>query len=109
MRAAGYGSATQSIVPYGDGKARPGCAFTAQYDPSNSEAIITFTLQYVQRASITVFDQKGRQIAAIACSIKPAGQHLAVWDASQVPAGVYVAAITINNHPAWAGKIIIGK
>ena len=58
---------------------------------------------------MTVFNQQGRQIATVASGIKPAGRHEAVWKTKQVPAGVYIARLVLDNCAGWAGKIIVGK
>ena len=61
------------------------------------------------RVSMNIFNQQGRQIAAIVDGIIPAGQHDAVWDAKRVPMGVYIVKMTIDGRDGWAGRIVIGK
>jgi flagellar hook assembly protein FlgD len=59
--------------------------------------------------SMNIVDQSGRRIATIVSGDVSAGQHEVVWDAKQVPAGVYICRIAIDGWDEWAGKIIIGK
>jgi len=75
---------------------------------SRGTVVVSYTLQNARRVSMI-------------SSISPAGgchyqgrgrfhrPTRAVWDAKQVPAGVYICRIAIDGRDEWAGKIIIGK
>jgi hypothetical protein len=58
---------------------------------------------------MTIFDQKGRHIAAIVDGIIPAGRHEAVWNTKGFPAGVYVCRTAIAGLKGWNGRIVVGK
>jgi hypothetical protein len=106
--AAGYGRTTTSTL-YGARDATAVSAFKIHYNPSNGNAVISYTLQDARRVGINVFNQQGRHIATVVNGVIPAGRHDAVWNARQVPAGVYICRIVMDGRDGWAGKIIIGE
>jgi hypothetical protein len=83
--------------------------FTAHYNPPNASAVISYSLPEVGRVSMTIFDQRGRRIASVVDGVVTAGRHQAVWDAKQVPAGVYFWKATIDGRDKAAGKLVAGK
>jgi non-reducing end alpha-L-arabinofuranosidase len=83
--------------------------FTTCYNPSTGNAVISYALQEAARVNLNVFNQQGRRIADLVHYILPGGHHQAVWDAKQVPAGVYIWRITVDGKDGGIGKIIIGK
>jgi non-reducing end alpha-L-arabinofuranosidase len=83
--------------------------FKVRYNPSTGSAVIGYVLQDARRVSMNIFDQQGRQIAAIADGVVAAGRHEAVWDARRVPAGVYACRIKIDGNDGWTGKVVIGR
>jgi hypothetical protein len=92
--------------------ADPGMAtspFKAAYNPSKGQGVIRYALREVGRVRMNVFDQRGRRIASIVNGIITPGWHEAVWDASRVPAGVYMVRIAIDGRNGWTGRIIAGK
>jgi len=106
--AAGYGSNT-TMVSYRAGNTAPVSTFRARYNASRGTVVVSYTLQNARRVSMNIVDQSGRRIATIKGEGVSTGQHEAVWDAKQVPAGVYICRIAIDGRDEWAGKIIIGK
>jgi len=108
--AAGYGVATPPVsTRYSANKALSASGFTIHYNPSNAKAIIRYAMPEARRVSMNIFDQQGRQVAAIVNGVIAGGPHEAVWDARRVPAGVYVCRAAINGMEGYAGKIIVGK
>ena len=107
--AAGYGNNTPVNFSHWPGFARQTFPVKVRYNPSNASAIIGYAVQHTQRVSVHILDQRGRRIAAVANGIFQAGLHEAVWDASRVPAGVYVCRVAIDGMNGWTGKIVIGK
>jgi len=76
---------------------------------SITSAIVSYTLHDARRVSITIVDQRGRNIATVSNGIFAAGRHTAVWDTKRVPAGVYVCRASIDGMEGWAGKIVVGR
>ena len=83
--------------------------FKVRYNPSNANAVVSYTVQDARRVSMDIFDQQGRHIASIVDGVIAAGRHEAVWNAKQVPSGVYILRIAIDGNDGWTGKIVIGK
>ncbi len=106
--AAGYGS-TITATRNSANDASLASSFKVRYNPSNANAIVSYILQDTRHVSMKIVDQQGRQIAAIVNSVIPAGRHEAVWNAKQVPVGVYLWRIMVDGKYGWAGKVAIGK
>lgn len=83
--------------------------FMTRYNSLTSSAVISYSLPEAQRVSITILDQRGRQLATIVNGIKPAGNHEAVWKSGRVPAGVYICKMVADGRDGGAGKIVVGK
>jgi|WetSurMetagenome_2_1015567.scaffolds.fasta_scaffold37557_2 non-reducing end alpha-L-arabinofuranosidase len=107
--AAGYGSNTPVNISNRSDNAQQESLVKVRYNPSNAGAVIGYTLQHAQRVSVTIIEQRGRRIAAVADGIFPAGRYEAVWDAKRVPAGVYVCRVAMDGMEGWTGRIVIGK
>ncbi len=106
--AAGYGSSV-TATRYGVNDEVPVSPVKVHYNPSGASAVVSFFLQDARRVSMNIADLRGRQVAAIFDGVIPAGQHEAVWNARQVPAGVYVWRIAMDGRDAWSGKIVIER
>ena len=105
--AAGYGTGT--MISYRASNTARGSPFSAHYNLSSGNVVVSYTLQNARRVSMNIIDQSGRRIATIASGDVSAGRHEAVWDARRIPTGVYACRIAIDGRDEWAGKIFIGK
>jgi hypothetical protein len=83
--------------------------FGTRYNPSTGSAVISYVLQDAAQVSIAILDQRGRQLAAIANGVRPAGMNKAIWYSGRVPAGVYIWKLAVDGRDGGAGKIIVGK
>ena len=81
----------------------------ASYDPSQCGATISYTLTDSRKVHLNVFDQQGRNVAAIVDNVVAAGRHRAFWKASRVPAGMYVWQMTVDGRNAGSGRIVVGR
>ena len=108
ISAARYGANDVAIAP-GANDASPASLYKVRYNPTAASAVISYTLQDARRVSMNVYDQQGRQTAAIVDGVIPAGLHKAVWDANSVPAGVYVCKVTVEGRNRWTNRIVIAK
>jgi hypothetical protein len=104
--AAGYGSSVTAIR-YSTNGEPPASPFNVRYNSSN--VVVSCFLHDARRVSMNIVDLQGRQIAAIFDGVIPAGLHEAVWNARQVPAGVYVWRIEIDGRDSWSGKMVLGR
>lgn len=67
-------------------------------NPFNPETHIRFSLPYGTFVSLTVFDMLGKQhISLIHENMEP-GVHDIVWNASQLPSGVYLCRLHAGTH-----------
>jgi non-reducing end alpha-L-arabinofuranosidase len=106
--AAGYGRTTTPIR-HDVRNAATVSPFRVQYNPSNANAVISYTMRDTRRVSINIFDQRGRRIASIVNGVVASGRHETVWDTRRVPAGVFVCRTAIDGREGWTSKLIVGK
>jgi hypothetical protein len=58
-------------------------------NPFNAQTMIRYTLPEQSLVSIDIFDMLGRKVESLAEGVKPAGEHLVIWDASKQTSGIY--------------------
>jgi hypothetical protein len=58
-------------------------------NPFNARTTISFSLPAPSRARLDVFDITGRSVGIIAEGECAAGEHRVVWDAGELPSGIY--------------------
>jgi hypothetical protein len=66
-------------------------------NPFNPSTTIAFDLDKAGKLRLTVFDVRGKNIATILESFTGAGHHEVVWDAAQLPSGVYFYQLESGN------------
>jgi flagellar hook assembly protein FlgD len=71
-------------------------------NPFNPQTEIRFALPQGARATLAIFDIRGRKIRTLVESDLPAGEHLAIWegrdDSGQAqPSGVYLAKLSAGT------------
>ena len=59
-------------------------------NPFNQFTTIGYKLNQTSTINIKVYDLQGREITELMSGTFPAGQYRAVWDASEVPSGIYL-------------------
>jgi len=67
-------------------------------NPFNQSTIIQFTLPEASQVQLSVHDVLGREIALLANSIYPSGIHSLRWDAEELPSGIYVVRMTVDDN-----------
>ena len=67
-------------------------------NPFNPNTTISFTLPEAQLVRLTVFNVEGRQVKQLVNGILSSGSHQAVFEADNLPSGVYVARIESGNY-----------
>jgi hypothetical protein len=107
VQSARYG--VTSVRWYSTKDAAPTPLFKVRYNPSRTNAIISYTLKDARHVSMNIVDEQGRQIAVIVNGAIPAGRHESVWDAKLVPSGVYACRMAIDGQEGMTKKIIIQK
>ncbi|MCC6476854.1 T9SS type A sorting domain-containing protein [bacterium] len=62
-------------------------------NPGNAEFRISYTLPRASDVELRIFDVNGRAIATLANEMKPAGEHVQSWNASELASGIYFVSL----------------
>jgi ligand-binding sensor domain-containing protein len=81
-------------------------------NPFNPATTITYEITRGSWVSLTVFDLNGREVKQLALGIQAEGSHQAVWDGMDqaqqaVPAGVYLARLTVGTKLSTSIKMLL--
>jgi photosystem II stability/assembly factor-like uncharacterized protein len=74
-------------------------------NPANSASTITFSLAEAGTVSLTLFDATGYEVSVVNESVGE-GTHLIAFDASKIPAGVYLCRLTANGKSITRNIVI---
>ena len=66
-------------------------------NPFNPTTTIQYTLSLSEQVRLSVYDMLGREVAVIVNDLKSAGQHTAVWDASNLSSGIYIYSLRTES------------
>jgi hypothetical protein len=77
-------------------------------NPLSQRAEIRYTLATSTEVRLEVFDVLGRRVALLADGRQPAGAHRAAFDASGLPAGVYVYRLASAGAVA-TGRLVVNR
>lgn len=88
-----------------------GALRTVHPNPFSANATMEFSLATADRATLAVFDVRGRRVSTLVDKIMPAGDHAAVWDGRDVdgrelPSGVYFCRLTVGGTPAGIQRVV---
>lgn len=75
-------------------------------NPVTGTALLQFTLRNGGRCEIRLFDISGRYVKMAANQITEPGEQQINIDMSELPAGLYICRISIDNTPVFATKIM---
>jgi hypothetical protein len=81
-------------APEGFGVANP---FPNPFNPSTT---ISYTLPVAGRVSLKIFNLLGQEVAALLSGEQAGGAHQVVWNASQMPGGIYLVRLEAANNVA---------
>ena len=92
----------QSLAPVA-GEADPAVSeglalLPAVPNPTSGLAELGFSLGAAQDVRLSVYDVLGREVAVVADGARSAGTHRPLFDATSLPAGVYVARLTAGGE-----------
>jgi hypothetical protein len=68
---------------------------------------IRYALPQAGRVTLTVYDVLGWQIATLASEKKSAGRHTATFDASDLPAGVYLYRLRAGSYVETRRMVVV--
>lgn len=77
-------------------------------NPCNPETRLRFSLLRDTHVVLSVYDLQGREIARLADGWKSAGSHQVIWNAAELPSGVYLLRLKAQGFVA-AEKIVLMK
>lgn len=77
-------------------------------NPFNSTARIWFGLPEAGEVSLSVWSLSGKKLATLVEGQFVAGHHEAIWDASDIPVGVYLVDLTAEAGK-WTRKVVVLK
>lgn len=69
-------------------------------NPFNPTTVITYDIAKRSHVMLTVYDVLGRQVATLVNAEKSPGEYQAIFDASELPSGVYFYRIQAGNYTA---------
>lgn len=69
-------------------------------NPFNGATTLRFTLPDEAKVELALYDLTGRVVATLVDEVKSAGEHSAIWQASALPAGIYVARLQTGDFTA---------
>jgi len=66
-------------------------------NPFNPSTVISFQLPVNSHVTLKVFDVNGREVATLADGELRSGEHVVVFDANNLPSGVYIYRVQAGN------------
>ncbi len=76
-------------------------------NPFNSSTSISFGLQTKSYVSLKVFDVIGREMATLVSEELPQGKHSVLWNAMDMPSGVYIYRLQAGSFTATKKLILL--
>jgi len=77
-------------------------------NPFNAELRIPYTLPQSNLVRVTIYGHTGRMLQQLVSGIQPAGRHIAVWNAGNYPAGVYIVTLQ-TEIGRWDVKAVLSR
>ncbi len=66
-------------------------------NPFNAQTALSYKLQAASNVKLVVYDVSGREAAVLVDGFKPAGRHSMLFNATNLPSGVYFARLTAGD------------
>lgn len=76
-------------------------------NPFNPSTMIRFEMQHAGHVSISIFDVRGRQVAIIVDGQMPAGSHEAIFEAENLPSGMYISRMNAGGHTSTRPMMLV--
>lgn len=74
-------------------------------NPFRASATLEYTLQEAADVRLAVYDVLGREVAVLADGLQPAGVEQVTFDASGLPAGLYISQLRVNGEVVGSQKM----
>ncbi|MDP8238233.1 MAG: T9SS type A sorting domain-containing protein [Candidatus Hatepunaea meridiana] len=78
-------------------------------NPFNSTARIGYSLDHKQIVSLGIYDNSGSLITTLFNGSVAPGNYTAIWNASDMPAGIYFTQLTSSEGRIGIGKMLLVK
>ncbi len=89
-----------------DGASASSFALGASFpNPFRASTTMEYTLPAAADIRVAVYDVLGREVAVLAEGLRPAGTEQVTWDASALPAGLYVSQLRVNGAVVGTRKM----
>ncbi|HEU4929905.1 MAG TPA: PQQ-dependent sugar dehydrogenase, partial [Candidatus Krumholzibacteria bacterium] len=80
-------------------------------NPFSTSTVFDIELGSEAKATLEVFDVRGRRVATLIDTMMPAGDHTVTWDGRDVdgrvqPSGVFFCRLTVSGSPAGVQRIV---
>jgi len=76
-------------------------------NPFNPSTNLSFSVERTAQARLAVYDLLGREVAVLVDGVIEAGAHVAVFDASNLPSGVYFARLASEDRSATQRLLLV--
>jgi hypothetical protein len=78
-------------------------------NPFNPTTSIRFSLDHSAKVALNIYDIQGRHVTTLVNSTLSAGSHEVVWNAVDVPSGVYFCALSSGNQTLQTRRMTLLK
>jgi len=78
-------------------------------NPFNPSTTIPFQLQQTSVIKLEVFDALGRRVALLADGVWPEGAHEVRFQAGELPGGVYISRLMVDEHAQHTQTMLLVK
>jgi len=69
-------------------------------NPFNAETSLSYHVAEAGNIALKVYDLTGRMVETLVEGYQEAGEHIVIWDASEVSSGVYFYKLTCGDYSA---------
>jgi hypothetical protein len=76
-------------------------------NPFNPTTTIGYTLSASSAVTIAVYDLAGREVVTLVNGHRPSGDHSVVFDAADLPSGIYFYRLTVNRLHSQVRKLVL--
>jgi hypothetical protein len=76
-------------------------------NPFNSSTVLRYTTPTQSPVTITIYDILGRKVQTLVDCTRPAGEHQVIWQANDIPSGVYFYRLTTGNQTQTKKMVMI--
>jgi len=76
-------------------------------NPFNPRTTIQYRLSNAEHVSLDVYSLNGRKVAQLVNAVQAAGSHSVVWDASDMPSGIYLYKLSAGDFSKIERMILV--